>query len=148
MLPGVYNKFLTKEASTSYNRIMPRKCIRRLVKSLLCHVLEIIHLTTYPLNGTDFSNIVIRALLWYTKYILRWDISVVFRLFHMVFIEYILQVKVGNPASLHLSRWNLLWFSMGRSIVLITSDRTIFWIFLNVVTLLASLIKGTNFLCV
>ena len=61
MLPGVYNKFLTKEASTSYNRIMPRKCIRRLVKSLLCHVLEIIHLTTYPLNGIDFPNIVIRA---------------------------------------------------------------------------------------
>ena len=50
---------------------MPRKCIRRLVKSLLCHVLEIIHLTTYPLNGTDVSNIVIRALLWYTKYIRR-----------------------------------------------------------------------------
>ena len=61
MLPGVYNKFLTKEASTSYNRIMPRKCIRGLVKSLLCHVLEIIHLRTYPLNGIDFPNITIRA---------------------------------------------------------------------------------------
>ena len=143
---------MTKEASTSYNRIMPRKCIRSLVKSLLCHVLEIIHLTTYPLNGIDFPNIVIRAFLWYTKYSRRFfkslrSISVVFRLFHMVFIEYILQVKVRNPASLHLSRWNLLWFSIGRSIVLITSDRTIFWIFLNVVTLLASLIKGTNLLC-
>ena len=138
MLPSVYNKFLTKEASTSYNRIMPRKCIRSLVKSLLCHVLEIIHLTTYPLNGIDFPNIVIRAFLWYTKYIRRF----------IVFIEYTLQVEVGNPAGLHLSRWNLLWFSMWRSIVLITSYRTIFWIFLNVVTFLASLIKGTNLLCV
>ena len=95
MLPGVYNKFLTKEASTSYNRIMPRKCIRSLVKSLLCHVLEIIHLTTYPLNGIDFPNIVIRAFLWYTKYIRR---------FVEMFIEYTLQVEVGNPAGLHLSR--------------------------------------------
>ena len=138
MLPGVYNKFLTKEASTSYNRIMPRKCIRSLVKSLLCHVLEIIHLTTYPLNGIDFPNIVIRAFLWYTKYIRR---------FVEMFIEYTLQVEVGNPAGLHLSRWNLLWFSMWRSIVLITSYLTILWIFLNVVTLLASLIKGTNLLC-
>ena len=52
-----------------------------------------------------------------------------------------------HQTSLHLSRWNLLRFLTWRSIILIASDCTIFWFFLNVVTLLASLIKGTNGLC-